>query len=235
MRTSLERGVLETLADDVVLATARLTGLTFFAGLFAYATVRLLPFSSSYLTFFGSPLAFVSMAFAVALAWNAMSDERRTRSFLQLGVVGCTLGAFLEAVGPPLWASAASCVAVLVVLLATKRMTLYAASAVLTAFGSVAAAPCERTSADSSVHTLAVIRASLAAAVVLVVLFRALDTRGNKRLLGVSCVTFGIVLGGAGALPDSGVPPNDFMSAVIVLALGAASLREGFRREAPGA
>lgn len=103
------------------------------------------------------------------------------------------------------------------------------------ALGSIAIAPCERTSADSSVHTLAVIRASLAASVILVVVFRALDTRGNKRLLGVSCATFGIVLGGAGVLPDSGVAPNDFMSAVIVLALGAASLREGFRREAPGA
>ena len=219
-----------TLADDAFLALTSLTGLTFVGGGLAYATIRIWPLSTGYTGLLALPVALVLTAIAIALIWVEVSTEGRTRSFFQLAVGACALGAFLDWLPLREWASIAICVAALVVLLATRRITLYGTCALVMAFTSVAAVPQERALEDSSIHVLGVLRASIAAAVLLSVLFRSLDTRGNKRIFGIMYVAFGLVLCGAGALPDSGVSPNDIMSAVFVFFLGTISIHQGFRR-----
>ena len=225
------RGALQTLADDLVLATSRLTGFTFLGGVAAGVSVWLWSVGGNYY-FMTWLVALPTTLLALGLGYGATCPEGRSRNFLQLAVIGVSLGGPLATIVMPGWGALVLAVLVLGATVA-QRIRVTAATALGFAAAIVALVAVSRSAERLAFGASPLTRAetTYAGVIFALALLPKLATRGTRRLFGVASLVAAAGIGAGWALrwPDDAAPATfGLAAAVMIAAAGMANVVEGF-------
>ena len=225
------RAALQTLADDLVLATSRLTGFTFLGGVAAGVSVWLWSVGG-YLYCVTWLVALPITLLALGLGYGAMCPEGRSRNFLQLAVIGVTLGGPLATIVVPGWGALVLGLLALGATLA-RRIRVTAAGALGLAAAIVALVAVSRSAERLAFGASPLTRAetTYAGFIFTLGLSPKLATRGTRRLFGVTSIVAAAGIGAGWALqwPDDAEPATfGLAAAVMIAAAGMANVLEGF-------